>query len=130
MEEVDVSKDAQGMTVCNVDCPRVSYIRLPLSRVEGIKGIALYDGNCQLAAEEDNARKRPIHSPEGSHSDADKVLGEERKAVNKLKRGPGEESGVIAEQRNVGVDRKVDHGVEGGRVERKGCRGRCYTTRA
>lgn len=52
-----MSKDAQGMTVCNVDCPRVSYIRLPLSRVEGIKGIALYDGDCQLAAEEDNVSK-------------------------------------------------------------------------
>lgn len=73
-----------------------------------------------MAAEEDNAWKSSSNSPEGSHSDdADKVLGEERKAVDKLKRRPGEESGVIAEQRNVGVDRKVDHGVEGGRVERK-----------
>lgn len=125
-----MSKDAQGMTVCNVDCLRVSYIRLPLSRVEGIKGIALLRRRLPIGGRGGQCVEGLRNSPEGSHSDADKVLGKERKAVNKLKRGPGEESGVIAEQRNVGVDRKVDHGVEGGRVERKGCRGRCYTTRA
>jgi hypothetical protein len=69
--------------------PHVSYIRLLLSRVEVIKGIALFPkDDCHWANGRTIRRRVQLTHLNRSHSDMmqTRVLGRKRKAVNELKR--------------------------------------------